>query len=113
MNDEMAIILSDLADATKKLRDATGPFYDQRPSGNSSTSTIHVNAGGAGLWIAVTCCLCMFCMMVVGAACIAVGYEALSDRVSANEAAQSKSQAYLNAIYQKAPFLKQENDHGK
>lgn len=99
MNDEMAIILSDLADATKKLRDATIPFHDHRSSENSSTSTIHVNAGGAGLWIAVTCCI-VTTIIAIG---MGIGWAVTAYKQGTQI---DRMQDYLNAIYVQAPQLK-------
>ena len=82
---------------------------------NSNTTKIHINAGGVGIWICVTCCCCMLVGLFMHTQGSNREFSRMDSRMSSIESAQSKSQAYLNAIYQKAPFLKpeKEQNHGK
>lgn len=62
-------------------------------------ATISVNAGGVGLWIAVTCCAMMLCVTVIGSIFMTVYIEGQNLEMH-------RMQDYLNAIYAQAPQLK-------
>ena len=70
----------------------------KRP-GNSSNATIHINAGGIGMWVAVTCCAVMFVLGVSMAVLGGMAYTSTQQRLD-------RMQDYLNAIYMQAPQLK-------
>ena len=62
---------------------------------NSNQTVVSVNAGGVGLWIAVTCCIVSF---VINAA-IAVAFLSHDREIE-------RLQDYLAVIYSQAPHLK-------
>lgn len=66
--------------------------------GNTSASTITVNAGGIGVYIAATCCAVMLAVNLFLIAII-VNHERKIDDLS----------DYIHAIYMMAPSLKPEN----
>lgn len=70
----------------------------KRP-GNSSNATIQVNAGGIGMWVAVTCCAVMFVLGIAMAVLGGLAYTSTQQRLD-------RMQDYLNAIYMQAPQLK-------
>lgn len=70
-----------------------------RRPGNSSNATIQVNAGGIGMWVAVTCCAVMFVLGVSMAVLGGLAYTSTQQRLD-------RMQDYLNAIYMQAPQLK-------
>lgn len=67
---------------------------DPPPRGDN-TATIHVNAGGLGLWAAVTCAVVCGALTVV----LAAGFLFLAFKYD-------RMQDYLNAIYAQAPHLR-------
>lgn len=62
------------------------------------TATITINAGGIGVWIAVTCCLVMLIIGLLG------GFIYINQSRKIDQ-----MQDYLNAIYMQAPYLKQKD----
>jgi hypothetical protein len=64
----------------------------------SSNATIQVNAGGAGLWVAVTCCAVMLAANLFLAAIVMDHSRKIDDLGD-----------YLAAIYAQAPQLKPED----
>lgn len=95
-----------------------------RSSFGTATINANVHNEGRGTWIAASCCAVMLAVVAV---CIGFYirdsnrmYSEISDirkhhdsDVQEMHATESKMQAYLNVIYQKAPYLKPENNHGK
>lgn len=69
---------------------------------NANSTTVTVNAGGIGLWIAVTCCAVMLAMNLFLAALVMDHSRKIDDLGD-----------YLAAIYAQAPHLKpaQEASH--
>ena len=65
------------------------------PTASTGNSTITLNAGGAGIWVAVTCCL-VSAVMNIGLAVAFIGHDRKIERM----------QDHLNAIYMIAPQLK-------
>lgn len=63
----------------------------------SNSATIAVNAGGVGVWVAVTCCAVMLAANLFLAALVMDHSRKIDDLGD-----------YLNAIYQMAPHLKQQ-----
>lgn len=68
------------------------------PGEKSGTATININAGGAGMWVVVTCCLVSF-VMNVGLAVALLAHGRQIERL----------EDYLQAIYAQAPHLKPED----
>ena len=64
---------------------------------NKNESTITINAGGAGVWIAVTCCIVSFVINVALAVAFLNHDRKIDDLGD-----------YLQAIYAQAPYLKPE-----
>lgn len=80
------------------------------PGRNSSNSTITVHHDGKGTWIAVTACLVMLAVVMVGTAIASVWLSREFARVDKelNERKEEgqRMQSYLSAIYVQAPQLK-------
>lgn len=66
---------------------------------NGNVSTIHVDAGSVGVWIAAAACLVM---LVMGIVCFALYLD--------QQRRLDDMQHYLNAIYMQAPHLKPEDE---
>lgn len=109
--------LQELDRAVAEVRD----FMRNRAGirGGNNQMTMHVNAGGVGVWIAVTCCIVMLSCLTVGGILanawlnseFANIHSDLKDRRDENESMK----AYLAAIYMQAPQLKpkeKEQNHG-
>jgi hypothetical protein len=69
---------------------------------NKNESTITVNAGGAGIWVAVTCCIVSFVINVALAVAF-VNHDRKIDDLG----------DYVNAIYMMAPHLKPKEEESK
>lgn len=68
-----------------------------RPGNTGNQSTITLNAGGVGVWIAVSCCAVMLAVNVVLVGIIVSHERKLDDLAD-----------YIHAIYMAAPSLRQE-----
>lgn len=68
---------------------------DAREISNSSRASVTFDAGGIGLWLAVTCCVAMGVMNLFLLAML-LAHDRKIDNLS----------DYLNAIYMQAPHLK-------
>lgn len=66
-------------------------------SGN--TAQISVNAGGMGIWAAVTACLIMLGVTIVLAVFVATGMADLNRQTQELRQADATMQAYINAGY--------------
>lgn len=80
----------------KEVRELFDPL--DKPASNSSASTITVNAGGLGVYIAATCCAVMLAVNLFLIAII-VNHERKIDDLG----------DYIHAIYMVAPQLKPES----
>lgn len=75
----MGPVKEDLEPATKaeavamlrEAREAVERATHNR-DGNQGVATIHVNAGGVGVWVAVTCCLIMLGITIVAGSISAI-----------------------------------------
>lgn len=65
---------------------------------NTNQSTISINAGGLGLWVACTCCVVMLACNLFLVALYVDQQQQIRDL-----------DAYLSAIYMQAPHLKPED----
>lgn len=63
----------------------------------SSTAQISVNAGGMGIWAAVTACLVMLALSLVLAVFVASGMADLNRQTQELRQADATIQAYINA----------------
>lgn len=68
------------------------------PSSKVGNLSVSINAGGTGVWIAVTCCLVSFVVNV----CLAVAFVNHDRKID-------DLGHYLNAVYMAAPGLKPED----
>jgi len=104
--------LKELDLAVAEVRD----FMRQRGGirGVNNQTAIHINAGGIGVWICVTCFVAILASCLVGSfwmnSELASIHHDLKDRKDENDSMKS----YLSAIYMQAPQLKptEEKDHG-
>jgi hypothetical protein len=67
MDEEQAAMMQELSDIMQGFKTR---LYDPdflQPRSTSSASNININAGGVGLWIAVTCSIVTFVAVVIGA----------------------------------------------
>ena len=92
----------------KKFQESVLRFegiFDRRKS-ESNNATINVNAGGMGLWVAVTCCIVMFFCSIICATFFVITIDNINAELRERKEENSKMQSYLNAIYVNAPSLK-------
>ncbi len=109
--------IDEILDKFKEFQDAMkNSFQPSTPVGtneNNSASSIHVNAGGIGVWIAVICCATMLGSMIGIAfwfngemAHIAETRNEQNRRMDKLERDVRDMNDYLAAIYVQAPQLK-------
>lgn len=65
-----------------------------------ATSNISVNAGGIGTWVAVTACLVVLAVTLVGSIYVAIGLADLNRQTQELRQADATLQAYINVGYQ-------------
>ncbi len=80
---------------------------------NIGTSTISINAGGVGVWVAVTCCLVMLSLLLLGSLWASHEMMRYDQEMQARKDENSKMTAYLQAIYVQAPQLNPKNQPHK
>jgi hypothetical protein len=71
--------------------------------GNTNTSSVQINAGGVGIWIAITACLIMLAVTMVGSIFIAIALSDLNRQTQELREADVVLQAYINAGYVSQP----------
>lgn len=72
------------------------------PPVKGGNSTVTINAGGAGVWIAVTCCIISFVINIALAVAFLNHDRKIDDLGD-----------YVNAIYMMAPHLKPKEEESK
>lgn len=90
--------LAQIADRFDRAVDRLGEALAKQ-SPHAIQSTITLNAGGVGLWVAVSACAVMLAVNM-GLAILVLNHDRKIDDLS----------HYLNAIYQLAPSLKPEKE---
>jgi hypothetical protein len=113
----MNVTSEDAKELTSALRDFLNKSSDLGGlSGltNSGVSTVNINAGGVGIWIATTCCIAMLVSMVVGCLLGCFWLQSEFQHKAQIDADQSQKIStmydYLSAIYAQAPQLKPKED---
>jgi hypothetical protein len=84
--------LQELIDEAKNLNARLG----QSVSGNGGNAQIHINAGGVGLWVAITACIVQFVMTCAFGLLVTLVWFNDKDRMHQN-----------NALYQSVPGLRE------
>jgi hypothetical protein len=69
-------------------------------------ATITVNAGGVGVWVAVTCCISMLVGMSIAGLWVSREFMSIDSASRAQDNKISTMTDYLQAIYAKDPSLK-------
>ena len=96
-------------DDLKNMQDSIARLssvFDRRAAPPVNAATITINAGGLGLWVAVTCCIVMFLTSFIFAAFFIITVNGINAELHDRKEENSKMQSYLNAIYVNAPSLK-------
>ena len=88
-----------MQEEVEKLSQQIGQLETQLRRGITSSSTINLNAGGIGVWIATVACGVMLGIGILGATIIVDQQRKIDDM-----------QHYLNAIYMQAPSLRPSED---
>lgn len=91
--------------AIERFEEVIDSVSDRR-SKNIGNATITVNAGGVGVWVAVTCCLVMLALLLLGSLWASRELMRSDQEMQARKDENSKMTAYLQAIYVQAPQLK-------
>lgn len=84
--------LQELIDEARHLNARLG----QSANGNGGSATIHVNAGGVGLWVAVTCCVVMLASILPMS--LGLYWVAMDSRDRGHQ---------MNALYMSVPGLRE------
>lgn len=91
--------------AIERFEEVIDSVSDRRNK-NIGNATITVNAGGVGVWVAVTCCLVMLALLLLGSLWASREMNRFDQEMQARKDENSKMQAYISAIYVQAPQLK-------
>lgn len=91
--------------AIERFEEVIDSVSDRRNK-NIGNATITVNAGGVGVWVAVTCCLVMLALLLLGSLWASREMNRFDQEMQARKDENSKMTAYLQAIYVQAPQLK-------
>lgn len=83
------------------------------PHNSMGNATITVNAGGIGVWIAVTCSLVMLSMLVLGSLWATHEFLRYDQEMQARKDENGKMLTYLSAIYAQAPQFKPKDESTK
>ena len=97
--------IRELSDSTRRLRESVDSLFSDSYPRNHSASTININAGGIGVWIATTCCIAMLCVSIMGSIWISREFTAKQIADTAQEQKIAELGNYLQAIYAQAPQL--------
>lgn len=97
--------LLDLNRILTQLKDKT--------NSTSTTSTVSVNAGGMGVWLATTACLIMLGVVIVGALWASREFQRTDAQIAELRGQLGTTQSYLNAIYVQAPQLRPKDETRK
>lgn len=91
--------LHGLRENFKELREGVEGLIKDKGLGNanSSSSNINFNAGGLALWAALTACLVMLAVTIVGSIFIAIALSDLNRQAQELRQADATMQAYINA----------------
>lgn len=84
--------LQELIEEARNLNARLG----QSANGNGGSATIHVNAGGLGLWVAVTCCVVMLASILPMS--LGLYWVAMDSRDRGHQ---------VNALYMSVPGLRE------
>lgn len=74
---------------------------ERAPQTGSNTTRVSINAGGVGIWIAVTCCLIMLTVCGIGGMWLISNTNRTDQAINALRAVDETHQAYINAYMQK------------
>ena len=72
---------------------------------NTTTITVGVNAGGVGVWIAVTCCLVTLAMVIPGLFWVSHELQRQDARAAEQQIGIDRANTFLAAIWAQAPEL--------
>lgn len=78
----------------------------ERDRGVRNTTTVRIEGGGVGVWVAVTCCLVMLAAMMVGSLWMTREFARIDKELNERKEEGQRMQSYLSAIYVNAPHLK-------
>lgn len=77
---------------------------------SSNTSTITINAGGVGVWVAAMACIVMLTALMVGAFWVSREFTRIDAALLKREDDADRAQTYLSAIYARMPELRAQLD---
>jgi hypothetical protein len=89
----------------KKAKEMEAKMSAENHSGNQNFSTLSINAGGVGVWIATTACIAMLCAMLIGALWISREMTRMDARAAEQEVKLDRANTFLSAIWANAPEL--------
>src|SRR5690606_11722316 len=84
-----------LGDKLAAILERVDRMAEARTDGNS-VGNITLHAGGAGVWIAATCCAVMMAVVLIGAPVLAVAYLDMRAEVRALKDTDNAIRAYIN-----------------
>lgn len=103
--------LDKLDAAAERLERVASALPTSRATGNHST--ISINAGGVGVWIATTCCIVMLAVIGIGGLWMDREFQRHDAQLAELRQDNADLHEYLAAIYMIAPSLKPEPKKGE
>ncbi len=97
--------IRELSEASRRLRESVESLTSDMHPRSASASTININAGGVGVWIATTSCIAMLAASVVGGIWVSREFTAKQIADVAQDQKIAELGNYLQAIYAQAPQL--------
>jgi nitrogen fixation-related uncharacterized protein len=100
--------LHGLRENFQELREGVVGLINDKGLGasNTSASTMTINAGGVGVWLAVTACAVSVAVTMVAVVFGALVVSMQSGQISDQKQQIARAQDHLTAIYMMAPHLK-------
>lgn len=107
--EQLAQLSADASEMVKLLNSRSGI------RGGNNQMNFHVNAGGIGVWICVTCFIAALASCLIGSLWMNSELTHIHGDLKDRKDENDSMKAYLAAIYMQAPQLKpkeKEKDHG-
>lgn len=97
MNEDLVKRFAAAVDRVHQVSERLGQSH------NTGTSTVTVNAGGMGVWIATTCCMVMLASLLVGAFWVSREFTRLDARLNDQTDIDSVQDAYIHKLRAEQP----------
>lgn len=97
--------IRELGEASRRLRESVEALTHDIQPRSASASTININAGGIGVWVAATSCIVMLAMLGMGGMWLSREFTSKQLADNAQDREITDLGDHLHAIYMQAPQL--------